>query len=134
MQQQAQAHREKLALLTQARTELETKFTDAESALAFAAQNAADRREQLAKLAGDLAAAQSKRDARSAEIQRLNDQVADAVRRAGEAEAAYRREEAEIAGLDAGELQLGTQHEQAALVLDAAAAKTNELLAQLNLA
>lgn len=134
LQQQDKAHREKLALLTQARTEHEIKFTEAESALAFAAQSAADRREQLAKLAGDLAAAQSKRDARSAEIQRLNDQVAGAVRRAGEAEAAYRREEAEIAGLDAGELQLGTQHEQAALVLDAAAAKTDELLAQLNLA
>ncbi len=134
LQAQAQTHREKLVALTKTRTELETEFAKAESLLAFAAQSAADRREQLAKLAGDVAAAQSRRDARSAEIQRLKDQVADAVRRAGEAEAAYRREEAEIAGLDAGELQLGTQHEQAALVLNAAAAKTEELLSQLNLA
>jgi len=132
LETQAQLHREKLAALTQARSELEAKLADAESLLASAAQRAADRREQLAKLAGDVSAAESRRDARKAEIERLENQVSDAVRRASEAEAAYRREEAEIAGLDAGELQLDSEHEQAAALLNAAAAKATRLLDALN--
>ncbi len=131
---QAETHQLKLDQLAATRLELEKKLIDAESMLNSAAQSAADRREQLAKLAGDVAAAESRRDTRSAEISRLSDQVADASKRAAEAEASYRREEAEIAGLDAGELQLDTEHEQAANLLSAAEAQLNKARSELNAA
>ena len=131
---QAETHQLKLDQLTALRIDLEQQLVDAESLLTSAAQSAADRREQLAKLAGEVAAAESRRDTRSAEIDRLNTQVADATKRASEAEAAYRREEAAIAGLDAGELQLDSVHEQAAGLVNAAQAQLDKARASLNAA
>ena len=128
----AQAHRLKLDQLVAVRSELEQKLAEAESSIALAVQSAADRREQLARLAGDVSAAKSKRDTRIDEVARLRQQVADATKRATEAEAAYRREEAEIAGLDAGELQLDSEHDEALSKLSTAAARLDQARGELN--
>ena len=125
---QMQAHQLKLDQLVATRVDLEQQLSEIESLLASAAQSTADRREQLAKLAGDVAAVESRRAARSAEVARLAGQVSDAKKRAAEAETAYRKEEAEIAGLDAGELKLDSEHEQAGKVL--AAAESNLIAAR----
>jgi len=120
---QTESHQLKLTQLTETRIALEKQLAETELLLATAAQSSADRREQLAQLAGDVSAAESRRDARAAEISRLSNQVLDANKRATEAEMAYRKEEAEIAGLDAGELQLDSEHEKAALILSEAESK-----------
>ena len=79
---------------------------------------AADRREGLARLAGQVNAVQSRAAAADEEIGRLEASRAAAVARADRAQHDFTALETRIAGLDAGEEGLDTEHEAALAVLD----------------
>ncbi|MBC2933358.1 chromosome segregation protein SMC [Nocardioides sp. zg-1228] len=79
---------------------------------------AADRREGLARLTGQVNALKSRSEAADAEIQRLTEAREDAVARAERAQRDFTALETRVAGLDAGEEGLDTEHEDAVAALD----------------
>jgi chromosome segregation protein len=103
-----------------ARTDAERAYAEETSRLARATRAAADRREGLAKLAGQVGAKASRIEAREAEVARLRASVEQALARASEAEQEFARLEATVADDEEGEHGLDTAYEQAADRLDAA--------------
>ena len=97
-----------------------------EARLQETARTLADRREGLARLAGQVAAANSRVETRTNEIARLQEQL-DATRaRADEAAQEFNAIESQIAGLDEGEVNLDSAYEQA----QAGLAQAEQALAQ----
>ena len=90
-----------------------------ESRLAALLRAAADRREGLARLTGQVNSLRSRAEAGAAEIGRLTAASAQAAERAEQASRAFTALETKVAGLDAGELGLDAKHEAAERVLDA---------------
>ncbi len=137
--QAAQAREHEQALLTQvadtqvtlqvaiaARAEAEAAYAAEQQRLAALARAAADRREGLAKLSGQVAARTSRVEAREAEIARLTEAVAATQRRAADAEREFAALEATVAVDEEGEEGLDTAYEQAADRLAAAEARLAE--------
>jgi chromosome segregation protein len=87
----------------------------------------ADRREGLATTEGKVNAATSRRDARAAEISRLEGQVSEARERAATAQREFARVEVDIVGLDQGEVGLDEAHAQAESALETADAEVERL-------
>jgi chromosome segregation protein len=112
--------REALAAAVAARQEAEQSLTTEQQRVAAAARAAADRREGLARLAGQVSARRSKVEAGEAEIGRLTPALEEARERAARAQAEFTSIETQVAGLDAGEEDLDSDHEEAALRLAAA--------------
>ncbi|HEX6057167.1 MAG TPA: chromosome segregation protein SMC, partial [Intrasporangium sp.] len=106
-----------------ARTEAERNHAEETSWLARAARAAADRREGLAKLGGQVGATASRIEAREAEVGRLRSTAEQALSRAAEAEREFARLEAGVAQDEEGEEGLDTAYEQAAAELEAAEAE-----------
>jgi chromosome segregation protein len=106
-----------------ARTEAERNHAEETSRLARAARAAADRREGLAKLGGQVGAKASRIEAREAEVGRLRSTAEQALARAAEAEREFARLEAGVAQDEEGEEGLDTAYEQAAAELEAAEAE-----------
>jgi len=79
---------------------------------------AADRREGLARLTGQVNALKSRSEAADAEIRRLTDAREDAAARAERAQRDFTALETKVAGLDAGEEGLDSEHEEAVAALD----------------
>jgi chromosome segregation protein len=79
---------------------------------------AADRREGLARLAGQVNAVKSRAAAAEEEIGRLEESRASAVARADRAQHDFTALETRVAGLDAGEEGLDAEHEAAVALLD----------------
>jgi chromosome segregation protein len=92
-----------------------------------AARAAADRREGLAQLAGQAAARRSRVEAAESEVGRLTPALDGARERAARAQSEFTTLETQVAGLDAGEEDLDSVHEEAALRLAAAEDRVNEL-------
>jgi chromosome segregation protein len=109
------------------RQELERRLADAEHALVAAVRAIADRREGLAKLAGQVNALRTRAVAARDESERLSAAAADARERGAQAEAELARVHAEIGVLDAGELGLDTRHENAVAAYEAIEARVREL-------
>ncbi|MDN5795277.1 MAG: chromosome segregation protein SMC [Intrasporangium sp.] len=105
------------------RTEAERAHADETSRLARAVRAAADRREGLATLSGQVAAKTSRIEAREAEITRLRAGVEQAAVRAATAEQEFARLEATVAQDEEGEHGLDTAYEQAAERLEGAQAE-----------
>ena len=112
------------------RQEAESALASEDQRLAAAARAIADRREGLAKLAGQVAAARSRSEARAAEISRLEEQISGARTRANDAQRAFTELETQVAGLDEGEVGLDAVHQQAQDALAAADARVSELRLQ----
>lgn len=112
------------------RARVETELAAEEQRVAALERAAADRREGLAQLAGKVSAAQSRWEARNAEVERLTGQVAEAQQRSASAQAEFQRIEVEVAGLDAGEMGLDAEHETASAALIEADAEVDRLLAE----
>lgn len=89
----------------------------AERELATLARGEADRREGLARLAGQVAAQRSRVEATDAEIGRLREIVDEAGRRAEAARAEFATLERHVAGVEEGEVGLDAAHEEAARAL-----------------
>ena len=110
--------KEKLEQSVQHRTESEEAYTTEERRVAGLVRAAADRREGLARLHGQVNAAKSRARAAEEEIGRLTQSRSEAVSRAEKSERDFAALESQVAGLDAGESGLDAEHEQAQTALD----------------
>ncbi|MBO0921412.1 chromosome segregation protein SMC [Cellulomonas sp. zg-ZUI222] len=110
-----------------ARQEAEAAAGAAERALADLQRSAADRREGVARLAGQVAARRSRVEATEAEIGRLRASLAAAEERARDATTQFAALESQVAGVEQGEEGLDAEHEAAAEALDTATARVAEL-------
>ncbi|MGW1431322.1 chromosome segregation protein SMC [Streptomyces sp. NPDC002431] len=95
------------------RAELERELAAEERRLKDAARAIADRREGLARLTGQVNAARGRAASAQAEIDRLAAARDEARERAVAAQEEYEQLKAEVAGLDAGDEELGEQYETA---------------------
>ncbi|WP_282945669.1 chromosome segregation protein SMC [Cellulomonas endometrii] len=114
-----------------ARQQAEDASAAAEKALATVLRGAADRREGLARLAGQVAARRSRLEATEAEIGRLRDTLTEAERRGHEATVAFTALETQVAGVEEGEEGLDAAHEAATEAVETATSRVEELAAQL---
>jgi chromosome segregation protein len=112
--------RDVLAAAVRARQQAEEALADEQQRVAMATRAAADRREGLARLAGQVAARRSRVEAGEAEVGRLAPALEDARERSRVAQTEFTSLETQVAGLDAGEEDLDSDHEEAALRLAAA--------------
>ncbi|MDO6143892.1 chromosome segregation protein SMC [Paenarthrobacter aurescens] len=90
---------------------------------------AADRREGLARLAGQVAAARSRAEAAEAERGRLRESLAAGDERRRKAQSEFTALESQVAGVEDGEESLDADYESANDVLDAVLAEIEELKA-----
>ena len=103
-----------------ARQQAEAEATAAEKEVATALRGAADRREGVARLAGQVAARRSRVEATQAEIGRLRESLAAAELRAQEATTQFAVLESQVAGVEEGEEGLDAEHEAAVEALETA--------------
>ncbi|MFJ4106515.1 chromosome segregation protein SMC [Oerskovia enterophila] len=96
------------------RTAVEEQAQVAERALATLLRGAADRREGLARLAGQVAARRSRVEATEAEIGRLRESLAETERRGNQANVEFATLETQVVGVEEGEEGLDAEHEEAA--------------------
>jgi chromosome segregation protein len=111
------------------RAELEQAVADAERAHLAAVRAVADRREGLARLAGQVEALRSTSGATAEEIERLSTALAQARQRAVDAQREFDERQHEIGALHAGEAGLDERHEAALAAHATAAKRTAELTA-----
>ncbi|WP_275775212.1 chromosome segregation protein SMC [Paenarthrobacter sp. Y-19] len=90
---------------------------------------AADRREGLARLAGQLAAARSRAEAAEAERGRLRESLGAGDERRRKAQSEFAALEAQVAGVEDGEESLDAEYEEASAALDGVLAEIEELKA-----
>ena len=139
--QAAQAREEEAALLAEVarateeladavavREAVEAAYAAEQERLARLARAAADRREGLARLAGQVGARRSRIEAGEAEIGRLQESVAAARARAAEAEQEFARLEGGVAVEEEGEEGLDAAYERAAVRLAAAESEIEQLV------
>ncbi len=126
----AEATREAQATLEAAvvaREEAESAYAAEQSSLARLQRAAADRREGLARLAGQVAARRSRIEAAEAEIGRLQGVLAEAEQRGEAAESDFTALESQVAGAEQGEQGLDAEHERASEELEAAEREVERL-------
>jgi chromosome segregation protein len=115
---EVEAHSELLAEAVERRQQLEAQHAEEERRIAALIRAAADRREGLARLTGQVNALKSRASAAESEIGRLASNRAEAEARAAKAQHDFTALETQVAGLDAGEKGLDDQFEGAQAVLD----------------
>ncbi|GIG53277.1 chromosome segregation protein SMC [Demequina activiva] len=114
------------------RREAEQVAEGSEKHLANLLRSVADRREGVARLAGDVSARRSSVEAAEAEIGRLREALADAERRAHEATTEFQHLEQQVASVEEGEEDLDEQHEAATEEWDEAKSALDALKDALN--
>ncbi len=119
---------EELAETVAAREAAEQAFQQEQQRIAALARRAADRREGLARLAGQVGARRSRIEAAEAEIGRLEASVATALARAEEAEREFTRLESTIADVEGSEEGLDEAYERAAQAHDEAADEVERII------
>jgi chromosome segregation protein len=125
--EQLEAHKTALAAAVSARQGAEAAYDEEQRRLAAALRAAADRREGMARLAGQVAGQRSRVEAGEAEIGRLATAVEEARARSEHAQIEFHALESRIAGLDEGELNLDADYEIAAEALADAEIRLNKL-------
>jgi chromosome segregation protein len=115
---EVETHRSALESAVTDRRTAEEAATEEDRRIAGLQRAAADRREGLARLVGQVNALKSRAAAADEEIGRLEAARAAAVARAERAQHDFTSLESRIAGLDAGEEGLDAEHESAVAVLD----------------
>ncbi|MEP7764965.1 chromosome segregation protein SMC [Sanguibacter sp. 25GB23B1] len=115
---EVELRREALDEAIGARQQSESAGAAAEKVLADLLRGEADRREGVARLAGQLAAKRSRLEARQAEIDRLHESLAEAERRGARAAAQFVTLEHEVTGAQEGEEHLDAEHERATASLE----------------
>lgn len=116
--EQVAQHRAALEAAVVAKRTAEEAAAEEEKRISGLLRAAADRREGLARLAGQVNALTSRAEAADAEIQRLTEAREEAAARAERAQRDFTALETRVAGLDAGEEGLDSEHEDAVAVLD----------------
>jgi chromosome segregation protein len=117
LEEEVDAAREVLEGAVEVRHEAERAEGEEERRVQALVRAAADRREGLARLAGQAAAKRSRLEAGEEETHRLQDSIAEAEQRAMAAQQEFAALEAQVAGVEAGEQDLDAEHEAAAAVL-----------------
>jgi chromosome segregation protein len=112
------AHRTGLEQAVTARQAAEDAAAEEERRISGLQRAAADRREGLARLHGQVNALRSRAAAADEEVGRLRQAREDAVTRAERAQRDFTALETKVAGLDAGEEGLDAEHEAAVGLLD----------------
>lgn len=115
---QVEEQRGTLDAAVAARRAAEEAAAEEDRRIAALQRAAADRREGLARLTGQVNALTSRAEAADAEIRRLGEAREDAVARAERAQRDFTALETRVAGLDAGEEGLDSEHEDAVATLD----------------
>ncbi len=121
--EQVETAREQLADAVEARHAAEVAEGEEERRLAGLLRAAADRREGLARLSGQVAARRSRVEAAAEQAARLSEQITEAEARADGAQSEFTALEAQVAGAEAGEQDLDAEHEAADAELVAARAE-----------
>ena len=103
-----------LAAAVEERSRAEADATAAEKDLADLHRAAADRREGLARLAGQVGARRSRVEAADAELERVRAALDEAERREADATREFAALETQVVGAEAGEEGLDAEHEEAA--------------------
>ena len=119
--------RDLLAAAVTTRAAAEAAHAAEEQRLTALVRAASDRREGLVRLGGQVHAATSRLEARTAEVERLAAQQADARARADQASSEFRALETQVAGLDEGEVGLDEEHETASESLATSEARVHAL-------
>ena len=122
--------RDALTAAVDEREDVERSAGDAERAVATLLRGAADRREGLARLAGQVAAQRTRVEAAEAEIGRLRESLAEAEQRGARASTEFAVLETQVVGVEEGEEGLDAEHEAAADDVERTAAAVRELLEQ----
>ncbi|NMR30981.1 chromosome segregation protein SMC [Arthrobacter sp. SF27] len=122
--------REALEDAVQARAEAEASAAAEDQRLTAILRAAADRREGLAKLAGQVAAARSRVEAAEAELGRLRASIGEGEERRRKAQAEFSALESQVAGVEEGEEGLDAEYEQASQELDAIEEELESLVAE----
>ncbi|MGN6610255.1 MAG: chromosome segregation protein SMC [Angustibacter sp.] len=125
--EQIAGHREALTQAVEHRQQVEQALADAQKRLATALRAAADRREGLARLSGQVQARRSRIEAAEAEVGRLAETLEEALARGAEAEQEFTALESQVAGVERGEEGLDAEHEQASAALETAEAEVERL-------
>ena len=115
---EVEAHRVTLEQAVSARRTAEDAVAEEERRVTGQHRAAADRREGLARLVGQVNALRSRAAAADDELGRLTQAHEDALSRATRAQRDFTALETRVAGLDAGEEGLDAEHEGAAAQLD----------------
>ena len=110
------------------RAELEEQVRAAEKAHMAAVRAVADRREGLARLAGQVEALRSKTNATAEEIERLSTALAEATERAEQAAVGLAEAQEETGIEDSGDAGLAERHQRAVEAQKAAQARVEELV------
>ncbi|MFC8921450.1 chromosome segregation protein SMC [Cellulosimicrobium sp. NPDC057127] len=122
--------RDALATAVSDREDAETAAGEAERAVATLLRGVADRREGLARLAGQVAAQRTRVESAEAEIGRLRASLAEAERRGTEATTEFAVLETQVVGVEEGEEGLDAEHEEAADAVERTSAEVAALQEQ----
>ncbi|MFM9430103.1 chromosome segregation protein SMC [Arthrobacter sp. MP_2.3] len=114
---------------TAAKQDAENAAAAEDKRLASLLRAAADRREGLAKLAGQVGAARSRVEAAQAELGRLRESLKAGEERRRQAHSEFTALESQVAGVEDGEETLDADYEDASAALDAVAADIDALTA-----
>ncbi|MGN6721798.1 MAG: chromosome segregation protein SMC, partial [Marmoricola sp.] len=131
---EVEANRQALETAISARVTAEGEASDEERRVAALQRAAADRREGIARLHGQVNGVRSRAAAADEEIGRLTQRRDEAQERADRARLDFTALDSKIAGLDAGEEGLDAEHEEAAAELDRLERELNELQGELQAA
>jgi chromosome segregation protein len=124
--------REALEAATAAKTEAERAAQAEDQRLTAELRAVADRREGLARLAGQVAAARSRVEAAQAELGRLRESQAAGAERRAQAQAEFTALENQVAGVEEGEESLDAEYEAASEALDTVLQEISQLTADVN--
>ncbi|GAA1575047.1 chromosome segregation protein SMC [Kribbella sancticallisti] len=127
---EVEAHSELLAEAIERRQQLEAQHAEEERRIAALIRAAADRREGMARLTGQVNALKSRASAAESEIGRLAANMREAEQRAAKAQHDFTALETQVAGLDAGERGLDEEYEAAQSVLDELEERLTKLRAE----
>ncbi|MBT2536460.1 chromosome segregation protein SMC [Arthrobacter sp. ISL-69] len=116
-----------LEAATAAKQDAESAASAEDKRLAAVLRAAADRREGLAKLAGQVGAARSRVESAQAELGRLRESQAAGDERRRRAQSEFTALESQVAGVEDGEETLDADYEDASAVLDSILADIDEL-------
>ncbi|MDP2014075.1 MAG: chromosome segregation protein SMC, partial [Actinomycetota bacterium] len=124
---EVEAARDGLSGAMAARQSAEDALAAEERRVSAADRAAADRREGLVRLTGQVNAAHSRVEARAHELERLRGAIQEASARSDKAMSQFQAIEVQVAGLDEGELGLDARHEDAESALANADAEVERL-------
>ncbi|GAB16110.1 chromosome partition protein SMC [Arthrobacter globiformis NBRC 12137] len=116
-----------LEAATAAKSAAEDAAAAEEKRLTAALRTAADRREGLARLAGQVGAARSKVESAQAEVGRLRESLAAGDERRRHAQSEFTALESQVAGVEDGEETLDAEYEDASAALDGILAEIDSL-------